>query len=445
VSDSKDENKEDNKELDYGDLCIILHNRANDLYRLNRFQDAIELYTRALEERPELMESRFNRGLAYTRIGAYEEAARDISDVIAMDALQGEAYYTRGLIKEYTGKYSEAALDYAEAHRQNYDKAVIQLGVLVEKLNKEKLDQPAPSDNSSSLKSEEERDLPDFEPTHVDSELSFDDFGGEIEAKQKLKTIASIFKNRERFAAMGGGIPRGVLLYGPPGTGKTHMARIFANECDAVFYNIALKDLLSVWFSYSEKSIFKLFDVASKQERAVVFLDEIDAITVSRSNHPGEGGAQRRVLSALLTCMDGFDQDKYANVMVLAATNMVDVIDPALKRPGRFTEIIKVDMPDLNARERIFRIQVGQIRRRATLKPFSRNINYGMLAGKSEGLVGDDIKNIINSVLIKKFSRELEKGRAPQITTGVILGELYEYMNKRIHAAGRIGFRNQQN
>lgn len=445
MPDSKDENKEDNKALDYGDLCTILHNRANDLYRLNRFQEAIELYTRALEERPDLMESLFNRGLAYTRIGAYEEASKDMSDVIAMDALQGEAYYTRGLIKEYTGKYSEAALDYAEAHRQNYDKAVIQLGVLVEKLNKQKLDQPAPPDNSSSLKSEEERDLPDFEPTHVDSELSFHDFGGEIEAKQKLKTIASIFKNRERFAAMGGGIPRGVLLYGPPGTGKTHMARIFANECDAVFYNVGLKDLLSVWFSYSEKSIFKLFDVASKQERAVVFLDEIDAITVSRSNHPGEGGAQRRVLSALLTCMDGFDQDKYANVMVLAATNMVDVIDPALKRPGRFTEIIKVDIPDLNARERIFRIQVGQIRRRATLKPFSRNINYGMLAGKSEGLVGDDIKNIINSVLIKKFSRELEKGHAPQITTGVILGELYEYRNKRIHAAGRIGFRNQQN
>lgn len=445
MSANKDEEKDNDEDLEFGDSYDILHNRANDLYRLNRFREAIDLYTRVLAARPDLIESRFNRGLAYIRIGAFDEADKDMSDVIEMSPNQGEAYYCRGLVHEYQGRYSEAAMDYAEGHRLDYDKASIQLGLMVDRINKQKSDQLAPQDNSSSLKSEEERDLPDFEPTSLDSRLSFEDFGGEIEAKQKLKTIATIFKHREDFAAIGGGIPRGVLLYGPPGTGKTHMARIFANECDAVFYNVALKDLLSVWFSYSEKAMFKLFDVASQQKRAVIFLDEVDAITATRSNHPGDSGAQRRVLAALLACMDGFEQEKYENIMVLAATNMLDVIDPALKRPGRFTDIIKVDMPDRAARERIFMIQVGHIMRRATLKPFSKNINYAILAGKSEGLVGDDIKNIINSVLIKKFSRQLEEGHSSQITTDVILSELWEYRHKRIQAVVRIGFRNQQN
>lgn len=425
------------------------HNQANDLYKDHRFLDAIRLYRKVLQIKPDMLETRFNLSLAYCRVGYYESAEHAMSKVIIQNPNLGEAYYTRGLIREYRGEYQKAAQDYAEAHRLDYDKAFVQLGACVGKARDVRPTMPQNSqpdnDNGKSgkdsgLKSEEDKDLPDYEPVKLDSGLSYDDYGGECDAKTELQTIGTLFKHCDEFADYGGIIPRGVLLYGDPGTGKTHLARIFARECEAAFFNIALKDILSVWFSYSEKAIYKLFDTAAKCARAVIFFDEIDAIAVTRSNHPGDRGAERRIMAALLSCMDGFDNEKYNNIMVLGATNMVDVIDPALKRPGRFSRIIRVERPGAADRAEIYRIHVDMVDRKASRQVFAPNLDYDRLGETSGGLVGDEIRNIVQSVLIKNFTAKLTSLEFTPIATDDIVEATTDYRKSRQPLRQRIGF-----
>ncbi len=188
--------------------------------------------------------------------------------------------------------------------------------------------------------------------------VTFDDVYGLERAKARLKEAVLFLREPERLRAFGVKPPSGILLAGPSGTGKTHLARAVANAAKGVFYALSASDLLSKWMGESEEHLRKLFAAARKYAPSVIFIDEIDAVAARRGEASGDGQGIK-FLNQLLTCMDGF-ASHHAPVLVLAATNRPEVLDPAILRPGRFDEIVRIDLPEAKAREQMLRGHLGK-------------------------------------------------------------------------------------
>ncbi len=223
----------------------------------------------------------------------------------------------------------------------------------------------------------------------VDSpKTTFNDVAGVDEAVEELQEIKEFLENPKKFQALGAKIPKGVLLFGPPGTGKTLLARAVAGEAGVPFYSISGSDFVEMFVGVGASRVRDLFEQAKQNAPCIIFIDEIDAVGRHRGAGMGGGHDEReQTLNQLLVEMDGFEES--ANVILIAATNRPDVLDPALLRPGRFDRQIVVDRPDRSGREAILKVH-------SKGKPLGNDIDLGVLAGQTPGFTGADLANLIN-------------------------------------------------
>ena len=222
--------------------------------------------------------------------------------------------------------------------------------------------------------------------------VKFSDVAGSVEEKEELQEIVDFLKNPKKYQQLGAKIPKGVLLYGAPGTGKTLLARAVAGEAGVKFFYISGSDFVEMLVGVGASRVRSLFSDAKKEAPAVVFIDEIDA--VGRKRGAGLGGGQderEQTLNQILVEMDGFDVN--SNVIVMAATNRVDVLDPALLRPGRFDRRIMVNMPDADEREAILKIH-------ARKKPLAKDVSLHEVALSTVGFTGADLENLLNEAAL---------------------------------------------
>jgi cell division protease FtsH len=240
--------------------------------------------------------------------------------------------------------------------------------------------------------------------------ITFRDVAGADEAVEELEEIKEFLENPKRFQALGARIPKGVLLYGPPGTGKTLLARAVAGEAGVPFFSISGSDFVEMFVGVGASRVRDLFEQAKQSSPCIIFMDEIDAVGRHRGAGLGGGHDEReQTLNQLLVEMDGFEAKD--NIILIAATNRPDILDPALLRPGRFDRQIMVDRPDRAGRAEILRVHTRG-------KPISKDIDLDTLAGQTPGFTGADLANLVNeSALLaarkgKKIidEQELEEG-----------------------------------
>ncbi|MGW8319157.1 MAG: ATP-dependent zinc metalloprotease FtsH [Candidatus Promineifilaceae bacterium] len=222
--------------------------------------------------------------------------------------------------------------------------------------------------------------------------VTFDDVAGVEEAKEEVREIVQFLREPERFIQVGARIPKGVLMVGPPGTGKTLLARAIAGEAGVPFFHISGSEFVEMFVGVGASRVRDLFSKAKQHAPAIVFVDEIDAVGRQRGAGLGGGHDEReQTLNQMLVEMDGFSNE--TNIIVIAATNRPDVLDPALLRPGRFDRKVIVDLPDVRGREAILRIHVRG-------KPIAGEVDLGDLARLSAGFAGADLENLVNEAAI---------------------------------------------
>jgi cell division protease FtsH len=222
--------------------------------------------------------------------------------------------------------------------------------------------------------------------------VTFADVAGVEESKAELEEVVEFLKEPKKFIALGARIPKGVLLVGPPGTGKTLLAKAVSGEAGVPFFSISGSEFVEMFVGVGASRVRDLFDQAKKHSPCIVFVDEIDA--VGRHRGAGLGGShdeREQTLNQLLVEMDGFDTD--TNIIIMAATNRPDILDPALLRPGRFDRRVVLDKPDMRGREAILKVHVRG-------KPLSPEVNLGIIAKGTPGLVGADLENLVNEAAI---------------------------------------------
>ena len=222
--------------------------------------------------------------------------------------------------------------------------------------------------------------------------VTFEDVAGADEAIEEMQEIKDFLKDPSRFQALGARIPKGVLLYGPPGTGKTLLARAVAGEAGVPFYSISGSDFVEMFVGVGASRVRDLFNQAKESAPAIIFIDEIDAVGRHRGAGLGGGHDEReQTLNQMLVEMDGFDPK--ANVIVIAATNRPDILDPALLRPGRFDRQIGVDAPDLKGRKKILEVH-------GRGKPLADSVDLDVVARKTPGFTGADLANVLNEAAL---------------------------------------------
>ncbi len=237
-------------------------------------------------------------------------------------------------------------------------------------------------------------------------QVTFADVAGAEEAVEELHEIKEFLQDPSKFQAVGARIPKGVLLYGPPGTGKTLLARAVAGEAGVPFYSISGSDFVEMFVGVGASRVRDLFEQAKQNSPAIIFVDEIDAVGRHRGAGMGGGHDEReQTLNQLLVEMDGFDPK--TNVILIAATNRPDILDPALLRPGRFDRQIGVDAPDLKGREKILTVH-------AAGKPMAQGVDLEVLARKTPGFTGADLANVLNeaALLTARSNAQLIDNRA---------------------------------
>ena len=247
--------------------------------------------------------------------------------------------------------------------------------------------------------------------------VTFDDVAGLTEAKEELAEIKDFLANPDRYRQMGAKIPKGVLLYGPPGTGKTLLARAVAGEAGVPFMSISGSDFVEMFVGVGAARVRDLFEQAKQSAPAIVFIDEIDAVGRHRGAGLGGGHDEReQTLNQLLVELDGFEGN--AGVIVMAATNRPDILDPALLRPGRFDRQIVVDAPDIDGREAILGVH-------ARGKPLGEDIDLKVLARRTPGFTGADLANLINEAALlaaRRRKKEITMSEMEEAIDRVIAG-----------------------
>ena len=228
--------------------------------------------------------------------------------------------------------------------------------------------------------------------------VTFDDVAGSDEAKEELEEVVEFLKEPQKFAALGARIPKGVLLVGPPGTGKTLMAKAVSGEAGVPFFSISGSEFVEMFVGVGASRVRDLFEQAKKNSPCIIFVDEIDA--VGRHRGAGLGGShdeREQTLNQILVEMDGFDTD--TNIILIAATNRPDILDPALLRPGRFDRRVTMDAPDVKGRRAILDVHVRG-------KPLAADVDLETVAKQTPGFAGADIENLVNEAAILAARRD---------------------------------------
>lgn len=272
-----------------------------------------------------------------------------------------------------------------------------------------------------------------------EAKVTFDDVAGCDEEKQELAEMVEFLKDHRKFTKMGAKIPKGVLLEGPPGTGKTLLARAVAGEAKVPFFSISGSDFVEMFVGVGASRVRDLFKEAVKSAPCIIFIDEIDAVGRKRGSGVGGGNDEReQTLNQLLVEMDGFEGDK--GIIVIAATNRADVLDSALRRPGRFDRQIKVSTPDVKGREAVLKVH-------AKNKPLAKEVELRSIAEKTPGFSGADLANLLNEAALlaaRENKKEIDKADLDEAMDRVIGGpakrsRVYTEKEKRLvayHEAG---------
>jgi len=243
------------------------------------------------------------------------------------------------------------------------------------------------------------------------NQITFADVAGALEAKQELMEVVDFLKNPQKFLALGAKIPKGVLLLGAPGTGKTLLAKAVAGEAKVPFFHMSGSEFVEMFVGVGASRVRDLFNKAKKAAPCIVFIDEIDA--VGRQRGAGLGGShdeREQTLNQILVEMDGFDTD--TNVIVIAATNRPDVLDPALLRPGRFDRQVVIDLPDIKDRQAILQVH-------AQTKPLAKDINLTLIAQRTAGFSGADLANLLNEAAIMAAKKNQKKIEMPELIEAI--------------------------
>jgi len=241
--------------------------------------------------------------------------------------------------------------------------------------------------------------------------VTFDDVAGVEEAKQELHEVVDFLKSREKFQSLGARIPKGMLLIGPPGTGKTLLARAIAGEAGVPFFSISGSEFVEMFVGVGASRVRDLFDQAKRNTPCIIFIDEIDAVGRHRGAGLGGGHDEReQTLNQILTEMDGFDTN--TSVIILAATNRPDILDPALLRPGRFDRRVVLDLPDVNGRIAILKVHSNG-------KPLDEVVNLETLAKQTAGFSGADLANLINEAAILAARRDKKTIGMPELEESI--------------------------
>ena len=232
-----------------------------------------------------------------------------------------------------------------------------------------------------------------FDKGNNNVRVTFKDVAGQAEAKQEVEEIVEFLKKPEKYTELGGKIPKGALLVGPPGTGKTLLAKAVAGEADVPFFSLSGSDFVEMFVGVGASRVRDLFRQAKEKAPCIIFIDEIDAIGRARGKNPAMGGNDERenTLNQLLTEMDGFGTN--SGVIILAATNRVDILDKALLRAGRFDRQIHVDLPDLNERKEVFGVHLKPLK-------LDKSVDMDLLARQTPGFSGADIANVCNEAAL---------------------------------------------
>jgi len=241
--------------------------------------------------------------------------------------------------------------------------------------------------------------------------VTFSDVAGAEEAKQELAEVVEFLKEPQKFIQLGARIPKGVLLVGPPGTGKTLMAKAVSGEAGVPFFSISGSEFVEMFVGVGASRVRDLFDQAKRHSPCIIFVDEIDA--VGRQRGAGLGGShdeREQTLNQMLVEMDGFDTD--TNVIIIAATNRPDILDPALLRPGRFDRRVTLDRPDVKGREAILNVHVKG-------KPLDPQINLGAIARGTPGFAGADLENLVNESAILAARRNKKAIGQPEMEEAI--------------------------
>jgi cell division protease FtsH len=241
--------------------------------------------------------------------------------------------------------------------------------------------------------------------------VTFDDVAGVEEAKEELREVVEFLKEPEKFIALGARIPKGVLMVGPPGTGKTLMARAVAGEAGVPFFSISGSEFVEMFVGVGASRVRDLFEQAKRNSPCIIFVDEIDA--VGRHRGAGLGGShdeREQTLNQILVEMDGFDTD--TNVIVVAATNRPDILDPALLRPGRFDRRVILDRPDVRGRRSMLDVHTRG-------KPLSRDVDLETIARGTPGFTGADIENLVNEAAILAARRNKKAISIPELQEAI--------------------------
>ena len=246
---------------------------------------------------------------------------------------------------------------------------------------------------------------------------TFADVAGADEEKEELQEIVEFLKNPQAFNALGARIPKGVLLVGPPGTGKTLLARAVAGEADVPFFSISGSDFVEMYVGVGASRVRDLFDQAKKNAPSIIFIDEIDAVGRHRGAGMGGGHDEReQTLNQLLVEMDGFGANE--GVIIIAATNRPDILDPALLRPGRFDRQVTVSYPDIRGREDILKVH-------AKGKPLGPDVDLGSIAGATVGFTGADLENLLNEAALlaaRRKKKAITMAEIEEATMKVLVG-----------------------
>ena len=271
------------------------------------------------------------------------------------------------------------------------------------------------------------------------SKTKFSDVAGEDEEKAELEDIVDFLKSPQKYIDLGAKIPKGVLLVGPPGTGKTLLARAVAGEAGVPFFTISGSDFMELFVGVGASRVRDLFETAKKAKPCIIFIDEIDAVGRQRGAGLGGGNDEReQTLNQLLVQMDGFEDNE--GIIVMAATNRVDILDPALLRPGRFDRRVNISIPDVKGREAILKVH-------AKNKPLEKNVDLKTIARITSGFTGAEIENLLNEAAIltaKENRKEITTEDIQKSMMKVTLGpqkksrviEEQDKLNTAIHESG---------
>ncbi|MEM3839165.1 MAG: AAA family ATPase [Candidatus Micrarchaeaceae archaeon] len=389
------------------------YTQAGEAFEENRFEDAINLYTKAIELDPNYSSAYFNRALSYAIINKYEEAERDAETVMDIEPDSYDAPYVMGIVAEYQHDFQGAKEWYEKSLAKNpkYEQARARLEQL-----KGKISGPATYTQSGMAKKEsEETEIVEGQIKQVrwhKSNITFKDLVGMEKEKQLIyENIILAIKKPELLKAYGKKLGLGVLLYGPPGNGKTYLVNAIAGETGSNVIIARINEIVDMYAGNTEKNMHAVFEQARKATPCVIFFDEVDALGVKRGGEGGGEGGQnymRMAVNQFLQEMDGVERNP-EGLFIIGATNQPWDMDPALKRSGRFGESIYIPPPNYKTRKAAFIYNTRKM-------PIGR-VNFGRLARATIGFSQADIAEIADKAALIPAAEEDRTGRRRKITT----------------------------